>query len=157
MSVSVQGSCGKGFEGTSYHFEAWLVVFGDLHFRDRKPQRRLSALYRLVTNHVAYLCQDASSLSQRRNMVYRIEPNDDGSVPSIASGASARFATVEDVERSLQRSGYPDLRGIRCLMEDGRVTPQGIVPSFHMKQLAQCAAKRVAGVRTVKNEITVSQ
>ncbi|HQZ68168.1 MAG TPA: BON domain-containing protein [Planctomycetaceae bacterium] len=157
MSVSVQGSCGKGFEGTSYHFEAWLVVFGDLHFRDRKPQRRLSALYRLVTNHVAYLCQDASSLSQRRNMVYRIEPNDDGSVPSIASGASARFATVEDVERSLQRSGYADLRGIRCLMEDGRVTLQGIVPSFHMKQLAQCAAKRVVGVLAVKNEIIVSQ
>jgi len=90
-------------------------------------------------------------------MVHRIEPNDDDAVLSTASGESARFATVEDVERSLQRSGYADLRGIRCLMEDGRVTLQGIVPSFHMKQLAQCAAKRVVGVLAVKNEIIVSQ
>ncbi len=85
-------------------------------------------------------------------MTHHSEPNSE--MPNQPTN-SAVSVTAEEVEQALQRLGYPDLRSILCLIQDSKVTLRGTVPTYHLKQLAQTAAKRVAGVRAVKNEITV--
>jgi osmotically-inducible protein OsmY len=60
-----------------------------------------------------------------------------------------------EVERVLQSTGYQDLRGNEIFVHYGVVFLRGQVPSFHMKQVAQTAARSVSGVREVRNELNV--
>ena len=90
-------------------------------------------------------------------MVHPFEAEGHSSGEPTTLGGLVSAATLADVEQSLRQSGYGELQFVRCVMDGGNVTLQGIVSSFHMKQVAQIMARRIAGVRTVKNEITVSR
>jgi len=88
-------------------------------------------------------------------MIDYLMPNNDYCIQTATSDVPLLPTAAEEVEFLLQRTGYSELRGIRCLMQNGEVTLQGNVTTYHMKQVAQSLVRRVAGVRSVKNEITV--
>jgi len=65
------------------------------------------------------------------------------------------FFLPGEVERALRSKGYPGLRGIEISVHYGVAFLRGHVPSFHLKQVAQTAARSVFGVREVRNELNV--
>jgi hypothetical protein len=70
-----------------------------------------------------------------------------------AAGAGPNIARL--ARERLQDSSYPDLRTIDCDLVDGVLTLRGRVCSFHMKQVAQVIAARVADVACLNNELVV--
>jgi osmotically-inducible protein OsmY len=74
----------------------------------------------------------------------------------VARGAVAAAAELRaSVAGSLFECGRPALRVVRCDVSGDRVILSGAVPSYHLKQLAQAVAVRVAGVGRVENRIAV--
>jgi hypothetical protein len=79
----------------------------------------------------------------------------------FADGASlpAKNARLLDLESrvlaSLIDSGYAALRLIGCDVDHNQVILRGIVPSYHLKQLAQVCALRVEGVGRIHNRLEV--
>ena len=63
---------------------------------------------------------------------------------------------VPALRRELASSPYWSLRQIDCYWHEGRVIVRGTVTSFYLKQLAQSAASRIAGVGRVQIEIDVT-
>jgi osmotically-inducible protein OsmY len=66
-------------------------------------------------------------------------------------------ALAEAVTASLTDSGYADLSCVECKVRDDAVVLEGSVPSYHLKQLAQTFARRVAGVGRIVNRLAVSR
>jgi osmotically-inducible protein OsmY len=60
------------------------------------------------------------------------------------------------VAARLRRSGYPSLWGIQCELRDDVVVLSGVVPTYHLKQLAQALALHTAGVLEVENCVRVT-
>jgi len=58
-------------------------------------------------------------------------------------------------QKRLQDSSYPELRTIDCDFVDGVLTLRGRVSSFHMKQVAQVIAARVADLQCLDNRLEV--
>ena len=55
----------------------------------------------------------------------------------------------------LRSSGYAGLRRLRCEVTDAEVVVHGVLPSYHLKQMAQAVLLRLDGVRGVKNLVEV--
>ena len=62
----------------------------------------------------------------------------------------------EQVSHAWQRSGYRDLRGLKCEFDGGIVTIRGQVGSYFLKQMAQAIAARVEGVKRINNQLHVA-
>jgi osmotically-inducible protein OsmY len=81
---------------------------------------------------------------------------------SAASKSSKPLAMVRGnsldalVADALASGGYLALRHVRCETHGDRVTLSGHVPSYHLKQIAQTLAMRVAGTCQVQNRIEVA-
>jgi hypothetical protein len=60
------------------------------------------------------------------------------------------------VVRALVSLGYPTLTTVKCDVAYGRVILSGELPSYHLKQMAQVAALRVAGPGRVDNQVVVT-
>jgi osmotically-inducible protein OsmY len=56
---------------------------------------------------------------------------------------------------ALRRSGHRMLHEAGCTCSDDTIVLTGVVPSFHMKQLAQEAVRNVEGVRRIDNRLAV--
>lgn len=55
-----------------------------------------------------------------------------------------------------ENSVYPELRRICCCVSDDRIVLSGTVPSFYLKQMAQCLLfRRFGGRRQVDNQLKV--
>ena len=65
------------------------------------------------------------------------------------------FYVHGEVEQALRTKGYQCLRGIEISVYYRVAFLRGHVPSFHMKQVAQTAARVVPGVCEVRNELNV--
>jgi hypothetical protein len=61
-----------------------------------------------------------------------------------------------EAERALRATGYPELRHVETVFDSGTVFLRGRVISYHMKQIAQETAMRIADIRGVCNELTVA-
>jgi hypothetical protein len=83
--------------------------------------------------------------------------NDVGWVLLVPSSTDLKLAADprELAEERLLQSGYSVLRRIRCEFQDETLRLSGCLPSFYLKQVAQDAVARVAGVRAILNEIEV--
>jgi hypothetical protein len=57
---------------------------------------------------------------------------------------------------ALETAGYPELRSVRCQVDEGSVVLRGVLPSYHLKQVAQQAILALHDTRVVKNLIDVS-
>lgn len=61
------------------------------------------------------------------------------------------------VQLTMQRLGYTELHGVKCVAFDGHIRLRGTLKSFFLKQVAQSIAMKTPGVRRVINEIKVSE
>lgn len=59
------------------------------------------------------------------------------------------------VEQALRATGL-SLLNIHVCVAEGILMLRGVVPTYHVKQIAQNAAMRVAGISEVHNEIGVA-
>lgn len=69
-----------------------------------------------------------------------------------------QYSDEEIVERAyeaLSSSGYQLLRNLQVYCDHGRVTLQGRLPTYFLKQLSQSIIRRVDGVRDIDNDIRV--
>lgn len=62
---------------------------------------------------------------------------------------------VNLVCQALNSSGYHQLRQLKVYFEHGRITLQGRLPTYYLKQVAQCIVLEVEGVREIDNDVTV--
>lgn len=60
------------------------------------------------------------------------------------------------VREALLALGYPSLAAIDCHVASGRVVLSGAVRSYHLKQMAQVVALKVAGSGRVDNRVVVT-
>ena len=70
-------------------------------------------------------------------------------------GAPSAETIVDQIYEELARHPDLDIEGIHVTHWDGEVTLRGIAQSEEAKRVAEAAAKRVEGVKTVRNEIRV--
>lgn len=63
---------------------------------------------------------------------------------------------VDSVHRALRASGYGQLLNLRAHCEQGRVTLQGCVPTYYLKQVAQSVLKAIDGIRDIDNDVKVT-
>jgi osmotically-inducible protein OsmY len=56
---------------------------------------------------------------------------------------------------ALRTSPYGSVRRVRCHLAGGVARLEGRLPTFHLKQAAQEAVRRVEGVKSVDNRIIV--
>lgn len=56
---------------------------------------------------------------------------------------------------ALETAGYPELRSVRCQVDEGVVVLHGVLPSYHLKQVAQHAILALNDGHVVKNLIDV--
>jgi len=59
------------------------------------------------------------------------------------------------VDRALRESGYPELRQVRVIVEDGSVHLSGAVSRYYLKQVAQSAVHTVVTGERLTNSLTV--
>lgn len=62
---------------------------------------------------------------------------------------------VDGVRRALEVSGYPQLCGIRVSCENGRLTLEGHIGSYYLKQVAQTVLKNIPGIHAIANDLQV--
>lgn len=62
---------------------------------------------------------------------------------------------AEQAYQALATSGYRLLRNLQVYCDHGRVTLQGRLPTYFLKQLAQSLIQRIEGVRDVDNDVRV--
>jgi osmotically-inducible protein OsmY len=77
--------------------------------------------------------------------------------PSPAAREGADDGLLTAVRAALRSSGYRPLWDLRCQVSDGVVTLSGVVPSYHLKQLAQTVVLRLHQVRGLRNRAEVDQ
>lgn len=79
---------------------------------------------------------------------------------SKTSAVDVVFATADEVlvalvYQALNSSGYPQLRNLQAYCHSGRVTLQGRLPTYFLKQVAQTVIRSVIGVRDIDNDVKV--
>lgn len=62
---------------------------------------------------------------------------------------------VDAAYRAFRASGYGQLLGLSVYCDDGRVTLQGRLPTFYLKQVAQSVLRSIDGIRDIDNDIKV--
>jgi osmotically-inducible protein OsmY len=63
---------------------------------------------------------------------------------------------VDNVHRALRASGYGQLLKLNAHCEHGRVTLQGRVPTYYLKQVAQSVLNSIDGIRDIDNDVKVT-
>ena len=69
--------------------------------------------------------------------------------------ADQLFRCCVAVSRQLKRSPYWAVRNLVCQVDHNRITVQGTVSSFYLKQIAQSIAVKVVGIECIHSEILV--
>jgi hypothetical protein len=72
-------------------------------------------------------------------------------VQSVSNGESL----ADLAERMFAASPYAPIRRLKCTFRDGEMIIEGSVNSFYLKQLAQIAVQRLAGVVRISNIVDV--
>ena len=62
---------------------------------------------------------------------------------------------VDPVLQALHASPYGRLRHLQAYCDNGRITLQGHLPTYYLKQVAQALIDAVPGVRDVDNDVNV--
>jgi hypothetical protein len=62
---------------------------------------------------------------------------------------------LEGAENCLRGHSYLALKNVTCDYREGVLTLRGCLPSYYLKQIAQTAVARLAGVDRIVNEIEV--
>lgn len=62
---------------------------------------------------------------------------------------------VDLVYQSFRASGYGQFRQLKVYCDHGRVTLQGSLPTYYLKQVAQTVIRLIPGIRDIDNDVTV--
>jgi osmotically-inducible protein OsmY len=62
---------------------------------------------------------------------------------------------LDEAHRALSSTGYGQLRNLHVYCDHGRVTLQGRVPSYYLKQVAQAAIQSLPAVCDIDNDLQV--
>ncbi len=62
---------------------------------------------------------------------------------------------IDCAYRALRARGYGQLLKLKVSCDHGRVTLQGCVPTYYLKQVAQSVLKPIDGIRDVDNDVQV--
>ena len=65
------------------------------------------------------------------------------------------FFLLDEIEQAIRSKGYQGLSNVEISVFYGVAFLRGRVSSFHMKQVAQTAARVVPGVYEIRNELNV--
>lgn len=61
-----------------------------------------------------------------------------------------------EARAALNESAYPAVRQVKCVYHDGAVTLTGRLPSFYLKQIAQCEVRRRLARAEICNHVEVA-
>jgi hypothetical protein len=70
-----------------------------------------------------------------------------------AQSELARYCSA--LKSELSSSQYGAIRHLVCRIDRDRITVQGTVPSFYMRQVAQSLVAKVVGIEYMRSEIDV--
>jgi len=76
-------------------------------------------------------------------------------VSSTAPRPAPPPGIAEGAESCLRGNPYLALKNVSCEYHEGVLTLRGCLPSYYLKQMAQAAVSRVAGVARIVNQIEV--
>jgi len=62
----------------------------------------------------------------------------------------------EEANKRVQQSLYPELKKIVCTFRHGILTLYGVVPSFHVRQIAQELIQGISGIEIIDNQLVVA-
>lgn len=62
---------------------------------------------------------------------------------------------VDLVHQSFRDSGYGQFRQLKVYCDHGRVTLQGSLPTYYLKQVAQTVIRLIPGIRDLDNDVKV--
>jgi osmotically-inducible protein OsmY len=74
----------------------------------------------------------------------------------VSTNGKGDLFLADSVARALGATGFAPLRRVAVAARQDAITLRGRVPSFFLKQLAQAAARGVAGVVAVRNHLDVA-
>ncbi len=77
--------------------------------------------------------------------------------PGLDDSASRPTTLGDQVATQLRENPFPTLKRIRCEVQEDIVVLRGRLPSYFLKQMAQTLCGQVLGVRSVRNEIEVTE
>jgi hypothetical protein len=60
-----------------------------------------------------------------------------------------------EAERRLQQSLYPEMRCVLCSFRHGILTLYGVVPTFHVRQIAQELVQGLEGIEIIDDQLVV--
>ena len=66
-----------------------------------------------------------------------------------------RRPEIAAISQMFLRSSHVNLRRITCDLQDGWLVLHGVVPTFHLKQLAQETARKAVGCSPLRNDVRV--
>ncbi len=75
--------------------------------------------------------------------------------PPTSPNQPSAMNLVEQLKKSFEHLGYPQLQAIQCSVEDGILRMTGQLDSFYLKQVAQSVAIKIMGPNFVQNQIEV--
>jgi osmotically-inducible protein OsmY len=77
--------------------------------------------------------------------------------PEMAMNSATDIPSMvaEQARKQLQGQPYRALKHVSCDYRDGTLTLRGRLPSYFLKQMAQAAVARIAGVERIVNHIEV--
>jgi hypothetical protein len=76
-------------------------------------------------------------------------------VPSLLVQRRTKLSLSGRIKRALRATGYSALRTIEVVVQGRCVVLQGLVPRYHMKQIAQVVTLAVPGVQQLCNDVEV--
>jgi hypothetical protein len=74
---------------------------------------------------------------------------------SVALDAAHSYRQLNEIRSRLGAQPYRPLRNVAVDYRNGVVTLRGVLPSYYLKQVAQCVVQRVAGIRRIDNFVEV--
>jgi hypothetical protein len=70
--------------------------------------------------------------------------------------SSTLLADAATVRRALGETHYPSLKRVEVNLQEGRIVLQGVLGSYHLKQMAQTVAMKTAGRLRILNCLIVA-
>lgn len=77
-------------------------------------------------------------------------------MPTLEENMTRNETPADVAHKLLSTSSYRPLRSLQCTFDNGVLTIGGRLPSFHLKQVAQCAVIGIEGVVRVENKIEIA-
>lgn len=94
--------------------------------------------------------QQENGTHEDRERLFRLQM-----VSARQSGGRTDDEILNDVHDAFRDSGFEQLKRIRAWCDHGRLTLQGRISTYYLKQVAQEIARKVPDIRDIDNDLDV--